>query len=43
VSLHDLVAFAIAPFALLTIAFFASYVPAYRAAQTDPTEALRHG
>jgi putative ABC transport system permease protein len=40
---RDLATFALAPLAFLVIAFLASYVPARRATQVAPTEALRQG
>jgi putative ABC transport system permease protein len=41
ISARDLPTFVMAPVAFLVIALFASYVPARRAAQVDPNEALR--
>jgi putative ABC transport system permease protein len=41
VSVRDLTTFAIAPIVFLFIALLASYVPALRATQVDPNEALR--
>jgi ABC-type antimicrobial peptide transport system permease subunit len=41
VSARDLTTFAVAPLAFLVIAVLASYLPARRATQVDPNEALR--
>ena len=43
VGTHDLETFALTPIAFALIAAFASYLPARRAMQVDPAEALRHG
>jgi len=42
VSAIDAVSFAAAALMVLTIALAASFVPAWRAARTDPLIALRH-
>src|SRR5689334_17511368 len=41
VSVRDLTTFAVAPILFLFIALLASYVPAWKATQVDPNEALR--
>ncbi len=41
ISARDLTTFVMAPVAFLVIALLASYVPARRATQVDPNEALR--
>jgi putative ABC transport system permease protein len=41
IGAHDLTTFLLAPLVFLLIAFFASYLPARRATQVDPNEALR--
>jgi putative ABC transport system permease protein len=43
VGARDLMTFALTPLAFLAIALLASYLPARRATQVDPTEAMRHG
>lgn len=43
VSTHDLATFALASLMFVALALLASYLPARRATQADPTEALRHG
>ncbi|HEY2116097.1 MAG TPA: ABC transporter permease [Candidatus Angelobacter sp.] len=41
ISARDLTTFAVAPLVFLLIALLASYLPAWRATQVDPNEALR--
>ena len=43
VGARDLMTFALTPLAFLAIALLACYLPARRATQVDPTEAMRHG
>src|SRR6185312_3036991 len=43
VSARDFTTFALTSLAFIAIALLASYLPARRATQADPTEALRHG
>jgi len=43
ISARDLTTFAVAPVVFLLIALVASYLPALRATQVDPNEALRNG
>ncbi len=43
VGARDLMTFALTPLVFLAIALLASYLPARRATQVDPTEAMRHG
>jgi putative ABC transport system permease protein len=43
ISARDLTTFVLAPLAFLVISFVASYLPARRATQVDPNEALRNG
>ncbi|HXB20684.1 MAG TPA: FtsX-like permease family protein, partial [Candidatus Solibacter sp.] len=40
---RDLTTFTLAPLTFLLIALAASYLPAWRATQVDPTEVMRHG
>jgi len=42
VGARDLMTFALTPLVFLAIALLASYLPARRATQVDPTEAMRH-
>ncbi len=43
ISARDLTTFVLAPLAFLVIALVASYLPARRATEVDPNEALRNG
>jgi putative ABC transport system permease protein len=43
ISARDLTTFVVAPVVFMVIALFASYLPARRATQVDPNEALRNG
>jgi putative ABC transport system permease protein len=43
ISARDLTTFVLAPLAFLLIALVASYLPARRATEVDPNEALRNG
>jgi predicted permease len=39
---HDAITFTVAPLFLASVAFFACWIPAFRAARTDPQRALRY-
>jgi len=43
IGARDLTTFVLAPVAFLIIALMASYLPARRATEVDPNEALRNG